>query len=262
MNPSSSFPSRRTTLLAAAAALATAGTAALAQAARSTAPQVDVWKDPNCGCCQLWVEHLQAEGFAVKVHDVGNTAARKRLGMPEALGSCHTARVAGYVIEGHVPAADIRRLLHEKPQALGLSVPGMPIGSPGMDGPEYKGRKDPYAVLLVQRDGSTRTFSRYAGDRPMAMRQDSKHQDSLRRVSDGAALPWAQAEVRRVDKAARKIALRHGEIKNLDMPPMSMVFQVRDAALLEGLQAGQKVRFTAVHENGAYWVTRIEPVGV
>ncbi len=133
-------------------------------------PLLEVWKDPNCGCCQLWVEHLQANGFAVQVHDVGNTAARKRLGMPEKLGSCHTARVAGYVIEGHVPASDILRLLKEKPKALGLAVPGMPIGSPGMDGPEYKGRKDAYAVLLVQRDGSSSTFSRYPGDRPMAGR--------------------------------------------------------------------------------------------
>ena len=248
--------SRRSTLLAAAAALAS-GAATLAQAS-SAKPLVEVWKDPNCGCCHLWVEHLQAEGFAVKVNDVGNTAARKRLGMPEALGSCHTARVGGYVIEGHVPAADIRRLLKDKPQALGLSVPGMPIGSPGMDGPEYKGRKDPYAVLLVQRDGSTRTFSRYAGDRPMAKRHDPQRQDALRRVSDVAALPWAEAEIRRIDKAARKISLRHGEIKNLDMPPMTMVFQVRDAALLDRLQVGQKIRFTAVQENGAYWVTRIE----
>ena len=248
--------SRRSTLLAAAAALASAATTRVH--ATASKPLVEVWKDPNCGCCQLWVEYLQAEGFAVKVNDVGNTAARKRLGMPEALGSCHTARVGGYVIEGHVSAADIRRLLKDKPQALGLSVPGMPIGSPGMDGPEYKGRKDPYAVLLVQRDGSTRTFTRYPGDRPMAQRQDPQRQDALRRVSDGAALPWAEAEVRRIDKASRKVSLRHDEIKNLDMPPMTMVFQVRDAALLEGLQVGQKVRFTAVQENGAYWVTRIE----
>ena len=249
--------SRRTTLLAAAAAAAlAAGASTLAQAA-SPKPLVEVWKDPNCGCCHLWVEHLQAEGFEVKVNDVGNTAARKRLGMPEALGSCHTARVGGYVIEGHVPAADIRRLLKDKPQGLGLSVPGMPIGSPGMDGPEYKGRKDPYAVLLVQRDGSTRTFTRYAGDRPMA-----RQQEALRRVSDAAPLAWSEGEIRRIDKASRKISLRHGEIKNLDMPPMTMVFQVRDVALLEGLQAGQKVRFTAVQENGAYWVTRIEPAAL
>ena len=122
---------------------------------------VEVWKDPNCGCCHLWVEHLQAHGFKVNVRDVGNTAARQRLGMPEKLGSCHTATVGGYVIEGHVPAADIRRLLKERPMALGLSVPGMPIGSPGMDGPEYKGRKDVFDVLLVQKDGSAKSFQAY-----------------------------------------------------------------------------------------------------
>ena len=122
---------------------------------------VEVWKDPNCGCCHLWVEHLQADGFKVNVRDVGNTAARQRLGMPEKLGSYHTATVGGYVIEGHVPAADIRRLLKERPVALGLSVPGMPIGSPGMDGPEYKGRKDAFDVLLVQKDGSAKSFQAY-----------------------------------------------------------------------------------------------------
>jgi hypothetical protein len=125
--------------------------------------QLQVWKDPQCGCCQAWIEHLQARGFAVEVHDVGNTAARKRLGLPERLASCHTAWVGGYVIEGHVPAADIERLLKQKPAALGLAVPGMPIGSPGMDGPAYKGRKDAYQVLLVRRDGSTSVFASYAG---------------------------------------------------------------------------------------------------
>ena len=159
------FLNRRALLLA---ATTLAASPLLARTAGQQ-PLVEIWKDPNCGCCHLWVEHLQTNGFAVEIHDVGNTAARKRLGMPEKLGSCHTARVSGYVIEGHVPASDIQRLLKNKPQALGLAVPGMPIGSPGMDGPEYKGRKDAYAVLLVQRDGSTRTFSRYAGDRPMAL---------------------------------------------------------------------------------------------
>jgi hypothetical protein len=94
---------------------------------------------------------------------VGNTAARKRLGLPESLASCHTAWVGGYVIEGHVPAADIERLLKQKPAAMGLAVPGMPIGSPGMDGSAYKGRKDAYQVLLVKRDGSTSVFASYAG---------------------------------------------------------------------------------------------------
>jgi hypothetical protein len=121
-------------------------------------PLLQVWKDPNCGCCGDWVKHLQASGFLVQVIDTGNVAARKRLGMPDQLGSCHTARVGGYVIEGHVPAADILRLLREKPNALGLAVPGMPIGSPGMDGPEYGGRRDAYDVLLVARGGATRVF--------------------------------------------------------------------------------------------------------
>ncbi len=226
--------------------------------ALAQAVTVEVWKDPNCGCCHLWVEHLQAQGFKVQVRDVGNTAARKRLGMPEKLGSCHTATVGGYVIEGHVPAADIRRLLKERPVALGLSVPGMPIGSPGMDGPEYQGRKDAYDVLLVQKDGSTRSFQRYPGQGRMAQ------QGGLRRVSEGAAavLPWVEAEVRRIDKAARKVTLKHGEIKNLDMPPMSMVFQVKDPAQLDALQVGQKVRFQAVQENGAYWVVKIEAVAM
>ncbi len=226
--------------------------------ALAQAVTVEVWKDPNCGCCHLWVEHLQAQGFKVQVRDVGNTVARKRLGMPEKLGSCHTATVGGYVIEGHVPAADIRRLLKERPVALGLSVPGMPIGSPGMDGPEYQGRKDAYDVLLVQKDGSTRSFQRYPGQGRMAQ------QGGLRRVSEGAAavLPWVEAEVRRIDKAARKVTLKHGEIKNLDMPPMSMVFQVKDPAQLDALQVGQKVRFQAVQENGAYWVVKIEAVAM
>jgi hypothetical protein len=122
-------------------------------------PSVQVWKDPNCGCCQEWVEHLRQNGFETVIFDEGNTAARARLGMPRQFGSCHTALVQGYVIEGHVPAADIRRLLEERPSALGLAVPGMPIGSPGMDGPVYRGRRDPYDVLLVQRNGAQSVFS-------------------------------------------------------------------------------------------------------
>jgi hypothetical protein len=128
--------------------------------AQSRVP-LEVWKDPNCGCCQDWITHLQGEGFTVTVHDSGNSAARTRLGIPEKLGSCHTASVAGYAIEGHVPAREIRRLLKEKPQAIGLAVPGMPIGSPGMDGPAYGGRQDPYEVLLIGRQGGTRVYQRY-----------------------------------------------------------------------------------------------------
>jgi Cu/Ag efflux protein CusF len=245
-----SSPLPRRQWLATAALLALTG---FERTAFAQAPAVLVWKDPNCGCCQVWVEHLQANGFKVEVRDVGNTAARKRLGMPEPLGSCHTATVGGYVIEGHVPAADIHRLLKERPVALGLSVPGMPIGSPGMDGPEYKGRQDAYDVLLVQKDGSARSYKRYPGQARMAQRE------GLQRVSDGpGALPWATAEVRRIDKSAGKVSLRHGEIKNLDMPPMTMVFQVKEPAQLDALQVGQKVRFQAVQDKGAYWVVKIE----
>lgn len=124
-------------------------------------PQVEVWKDPNCGCCKDWVAHMQANGFDVKVHDSGNSAARKRLDVPEKLGSCHTALVGGYAIEGHVPAREVRRLLKERPAAVGLSVPGMPVGSPGMDGKIYGDRKDPYDVVLISRNGGTRVYQSY-----------------------------------------------------------------------------------------------------
>lgn len=125
-------------------------------------PVVQVWKDPSCGCCGDWMRHLQAAGFQTQVHEVGNTAARKRLKMPEKLASCHTALVAGYTLEGHVPAREIQRLLRDKPAGVvGLAVPGMPVGSPGMDGPAYGGRQDAYDVLLVAADGSTRVYQSY-----------------------------------------------------------------------------------------------------
>jgi hypothetical protein len=134
-------------------------------AAAAPAVPVEVWKDPNCGCCQDWVAHLQASGFQVKVHDTGNEAARTRLGVAGKYGSCHTALVGGYAIEGHVPAREIHRLLKEKPKAIGLSVPGMPVGSPGMDGPAYGKRKDPYNVMLLSRDGSASVYQNYPGSK-------------------------------------------------------------------------------------------------
>jgi hypothetical protein len=102
-------------------------------------PRVEVWKDPDCGCCKDWVAHLEANGFQVRVHDSGNTAARKRLGMPDKLGSCHTAEVGAqgkrYALEGHVPAREVQRLLKEAPPAIGLAVAGLPVGSPGNEAP-------------------------------------------------------------------------------------------------------------------------------
>jgi hypothetical protein len=146
--------SRRSMLLA----LAALPVAGLAQSPKLL---VEVWKDPTCGCCKDWVKHLQDNGFAVKVNESGNTAMRAKLGMPAQLGSCHTGLVGGYAIEGHVPASDIRRLLQQKPQAVGLTVPGMPVGAPGMDDPAYGGRRDPYDVLLVLPSGQSRVFASY-----------------------------------------------------------------------------------------------------
>jgi len=141
-----------------------AGLALAPLAARAAAPgaTVRVWKTPTCGCCQDWIAHLRDHGFQVEVSEVDDTSAiRERLGIPREYGSCHTGLVAGYALEGHVPARDIQRLLRDRPAAIGLAVPGMPLGSPGMDGPEYEGRKHPYEVLLVRRWGLTSVFQAY-----------------------------------------------------------------------------------------------------
>ncbi len=159
-HPTPAVRTNRRAALSVVVAWATAGATDL-WASTPKRPLVQVWKDPNCGCCKDWIAYLEKNGFVAQVFDQGNTAARKRLGLPLKYASCHTALVQGYVIEGHVPAADIQRLLREKPKALGLSVPGMPIGSPGMDGPEYEGRRDAYKVLLVQKDGTATVFSSY-----------------------------------------------------------------------------------------------------
>lgn len=132
----------------------------LAADAGGALPMVTVRKHPTCGCCSVWIDHLREAGFPVAAHDVEDMAAVKdAAGVPQAMGSCHTAEVAGYFIEGHVPASDIARLLRERPSARGLAVPGMPVGSPGMEHPQ--GIVHPYQVLLVQEDGNAREFSRY-----------------------------------------------------------------------------------------------------
>ena len=131
-----------------------------ASAALAGQPIVEVYKSATCGCCKEWVRHLRDNGFEVRAHDVPDPAAhRARAGIPDALGSCHTALVDGYALEGHVPASEVKRLLKERPQARGLAVPGMPVGSPGM---EVGARVDPYAVLLIGADGKTySTYARY-----------------------------------------------------------------------------------------------------
>jgi hypothetical protein len=121
-------------------------------------PTVTVYKTPTCGCCKLWVTHLERNGYPVKAEDLENLAPiKRRHGVPEAMASCHTALVDGYVVEGHVPADVIDRLLRERPQVAGIAVPGMPIGSPGM---EVAGRPaERYQILTFDRAGATTVFA-------------------------------------------------------------------------------------------------------
>ena len=122
-------------------------------------PTIEVWKSTTCECCGNWVKHLEANGFDVKVNSADTSMldrVRKGAGISDKLAACHTAKIGGYSIEGHVPSTDIKRLMDEKPDAIGLTVPGMPIGSPGMEqGTEF----DKYNVLLIKKDGTTEVFA-------------------------------------------------------------------------------------------------------
>lgn len=120
--------------------------------------QMDVYKSPTCGCCGQWVEHMRQAGFIVKTHEVNDVpAARKRLGMPDRYGSCHVAKVGDYIIEGHVPATDVKHMLIEKPSAIGLAVPSMPLGSPGMESVHPVA----YATLLITKNGVANVFAQH-----------------------------------------------------------------------------------------------------
>jgi len=121
-------------------------------------PVVEVYKSAQCGCCKAWAEHLRKNGFTVILHDVNDVpSARKKLGMPDKYGSCHTAKAGQYLVEGHVPAADIKRLLKEHPKAIGLAVPSMPPGSPGMESEDPV----PYDTLLIGKDGKAKVFAHH-----------------------------------------------------------------------------------------------------
>jgi hypothetical protein len=131
----------------------------LVAAQRPATPTVEVFKSPTCGCCAIWVKHLAAHGFATKVTDVEDmTEVKAKYGVPGRLQSCHTAVVNGYVLEGHVPAADVHRLIKERPAVAGVAVPGMPIGSPGM---EQGNVVQPYSVLAFTKQGQTSVFASY-----------------------------------------------------------------------------------------------------
>ena len=153
-------PKSAVLVLVAAAALGFVGvtTIWLWPGAAVDATEITVYKSPTCGCCNAWIDHLEDNGFSVIKKDLRDTSPIKAAhGVTPGLASCHTALVDGYVVEGHVPAADIRRLLSERPAVKGLTVPGMPMGSPGMEGP----RKDPYNVLTFDGQGRTTVFSRH-----------------------------------------------------------------------------------------------------
>ena len=137
--------------------IAFAPLALLACAESAVAATLAVTKTASCGCCKHWVEHMRKAGFTVEVRDVDdvNPTAR-RLGVPDALRSCHTSEIGGYAIEGHVPAADVRRLLAERPKAAGIAVPGMVMGSPGM---EHGDHREPYQTILFDKAGKTQVFA-------------------------------------------------------------------------------------------------------
>jgi hypothetical protein len=136
----------------------TTGAARPSVEATSKEPTITVYKDANCGCCKSWIEHLIKHGYHVDAKDSPDmTEIKKSLGVPDGLTSCHTAVVNGYLIEGHVPAADIARLLKTKPKIAGLAVPGMPMGSPGMEGP----RTQRYQVFSFDKAGKTKIFASY-----------------------------------------------------------------------------------------------------
>lgn len=141
--------------------LGVAGFSAALPAFARSQPLVHVVKDPDCGCCGAWINIMSAEGFQMKVRNAPYetlVSLKKQNGISNEMASCHTAQVDGYIIEGHVPPNDVRRLLREQPDAIGLSVPGMPLGSPGM-GPDSE--RDTYSVFLILKDGATEVFTHY-----------------------------------------------------------------------------------------------------
>jgi hypothetical protein len=159
MNSEEPLFSRRTALTL----IGSAAVSSVAGARAEAGTTVEVWKNPNCGCCTGWVDHLRRNGFDVTVRETTEMqAVKSKFGVPAELSSCHTAEVAGYVVEGHVPARAITRLLDEKPDGLGLAVPGMPIGSPGMEG----GTPEIYEVILFGKRAPL-SFGQFKGDQPV-----------------------------------------------------------------------------------------------
>ena len=248
-------------------------------------PQVDVFKSPYCGCCGAWVEHMKAAGFVVKVTEVTDTtAARKRLGLPDTYGSCHTATVGGYVLEGHVAAASCHPA-NAKAAARWHACgprPGCPRYAPKRagDGSAWaQGRLRSAAHRQARQVVRLRQLSEGLKEQLMkkqfiaigalavslglqaqtsAADHASHHSAEASAAAPQAAVTLTAGEVRRIDLAQKKVTLRHGPIVNLDMPAMTMVFQVADAQLLNNLSVGDKVRFAVEKQQGVFMVTALE----
>jgi hypothetical protein len=151
-------PENGTAVIAHSGAVERTAEAGVSPLADEADPVVHVYKTPTCGCCADWVTHVEEAGFKTEVQDLPNLSGiRERLGVPRQLGSCHTALVGGYIVEGHVPAEVVQRLLREKPNLAGVAVPGMPMGSPGMEGPWT----DPYDVIGFTADGGLHVYQSY-----------------------------------------------------------------------------------------------------
>jgi hypothetical protein len=153
---------RKTTLIYSAAAILMAGAIGVSaqQSAPTAKPTAVVYKTSSCGCCKMWVEHLKANGFTVEAKDVSADEVRavsKAAGLKDDDTSCHTAKIGGYIVEGHVPASDIQKMLKEKPAIAGIAAPGMPQGSPGME----QGSKEPYDVVAFTKDGKTKLYAKH-----------------------------------------------------------------------------------------------------
>ena len=207
--------------MAAAACVAGAGSAAAADAGLEIAQLAAAARTGSRSC--------SARASRCRCCDEGNNAARARLGLPVRYGSCHTARIGGYVVEGHVPVREIRRLLAEKPDAIGIAVPGMPVGSPGMDGPEYGGGAT-LSMCCWSTAMAAAAFRQATRPDKETLDEELDHRRALALAALAAQAQAYEGEVRKIEKAQGKITLRHGELKGLDMPPMTMVFRVSNPA--------------------------------
>lgn len=272
----------------------------------ATGTPIEVWKDPSCGCCHDWIAHMQANGFSFTIHDTGNNAVRTRLGLPQKLGSCHTALVGGYLIEGHVSASDVRALLQQKPKALGLRTCSRSHSARHarrLARHGWRGVRQPPRPLRCAAGGARWQHPRLQELQPkgLVMKPLARSVVTLLLASalgpvlaqapapaddhdshHPAAAPTAPAaqgnpgnapadqsdlsdlndlsngEITRWDPRTLKVTIRHGEIKNLGMPPMTMVFRVNDASMLAPFQPGDKVLFRVEQQSGGYFITRME----